>query len=141
MLFRSPARCPSCGTKLVREKGESAIRCMNAQCPAQFAEKLKHFVSKQGMDIDGLGVKTVEVLIEKGLLQSPADIYRLNEKKLSGLDRFGKKSVTRLLAAIEASKKRTLEKFINALGIPMTGPTTAEKLAKKAGSMKKLMSY
>ena len=104
--FVMPAICPSCGEKVVREAGEAAYRCVNAECPAQLARSLEHFVSRDAMDIDGCGEAQIAQLIEQGLVHSAADLYALTEEQLIRLDRMGKKSAENLLSGIGASKTR-----------------------------------
>lgn len=128
-----PTHCPECGTPVVRDQGFVAIRCPNRACPAQVAAKLRHFASRLAMDIEGLGDKQIERLLELGLLHDLPSIYRLHENReqLEALDRMGKQSVAKLLAAIEASKTRPLNRFIFALGIRFVGDRTAGDLARE----------
>lgn len=137
--FRMPERCPACGSKVVREEGEAAYRCIGLRCPAKLRESIRHFASKHALDIDGLGEKLVAQLTESGLVKDVADLYDLGRpekrKILVGLERMGEKSAQNLLDAIEASKDTTLPRFINALGIPQVGEHTAEVLADSFGSL------
>lgn len=126
-----PTHCPSCGEPLEREEAEAAWRCVNLGCPAQVQFRLQHFVSKDAMDIGGLGKANVERFIEEGWLQTPVDIYRLPFDKIAELEGFGEKSVEKLKAAIEESKSRPLHKLMFALGIRYVGETTARLLAEK----------
>ena len=126
-----PTECPSCQAELIRPEGEAVWRCENVECPAQAEERIIHFVSKGAMDIDGLGDKLIDQLVEKELVASIADIYRLRANDLALLDRMAEKSALKLINAIEASKDTSLSRFIFALGIREVGETTAALLAKK----------
>lgn len=128
--FVMPERCPACGTPAVRLEGEIALRCPNrSSCPAQLKEGLRHFASRNGMDIRGLGDKIVDQLVEKGLLRSLADLYTLDEETLASLDRMGEKSARNLINALEQSKDRPFFRLLSALGIRFTGSRSAEILA------------
>lgn len=134
--WHMPAVCPSCETKVVRKKGEVAVRCPNVTgCPAQGLRRFFFFASKPAMDIENLGPKVVMKLAQKGLLKTLPDIYRLSQKDFEGIEGFQEKSITNLLKAIEASKSQTLARFILGLGIPFVGTTTAELLAEHFGSI------
>lgn len=127
--FQMPSHCPSCGTGLVRLAGEAALRCPNkAGCPAQNIRGLIHFVARGAMDIDGLGETLVEKLADAGLLSTVADIYRLEKEQLVVLEGLGERSADLLLSAIEASKKRGLERLLFGLGIPLIGSKAAKQL-------------
>jgi DNA ligase (NAD+) len=134
-----PAHCPSCGTPVVREEGEAAYHCVNAQCPAQQLERIRHFVSKAAMDIDGLGEKLVAILLEQGHITDFPDIYKLTGEQLADMDRMGDKRAANLVAAIEASKQRPLPAVLSALGILHVGGETADLLARRFGSVSALM--
>jgi DNA ligase (NAD+) len=139
--FSMPFVCPECGAPVVRLEGESAARCSNGlSCPAQRKQALIHFVSRRAMDIDGLGEKLVEQLLEHGLIQTPADLYRLQREQLAGLERMAEKSADNLLRAVEASRGRDLARFIFALGIRNVGEQTAKDLARHFGSLASLMA-
>ena len=127
--FVFPTHCPVCGEAAVRLDEEVAWRCVNATCPAQVRERLSHFASRKAMDIGGLGERQIEELVDRGLLHSPADIYRLRAADLLGLPRRQKKSVDNLLRSIEASKTRPLRHLIFALGIRHVGEFVAGILA------------
>jgi len=129
--FVFPDRCPSCETALVAKSGEAAIRCPNAHCPAQRQRRLEHFVSDQAVNINGFGSATIDALLKAGLVQSPADFYRLRREELLGIDGIGEKTANRLLAEVERSKHAELWRFIHGLSIPQVGATTAKELAKK----------
>jgi len=137
--YAMPAHCPSCGTPIVREEGEAAYHCVNARCPAQQLERIRHFVSKTAMDIDGLGEKLVATLLENGHISDFPDIYALTEEQLAEMDRMGEKSAANLVAAIEASKQRTLPAVLSGLGILHVGGETAHLLARRFGSVSALM--
>lgn len=137
-----PDACPACATPLIREEGFVAVRCPNRSgCPAQIQTRLEHFVSRLAMDIDGLGGKQISRFLEEGLLSDIPSIYRLHEHQeaLLALERVGEKSVENLLAAIETSKTRPLDRLIFALGIRFVGSRTARDLANAFGSMEAIM--
>jgi DNA ligase (NAD+) len=136
--FVMPTRCPVCGTRVLRKTGEVVLRCPNPNCPAQIKEILKHFVSKGGMNVDGMGEKTVSQLIGKGLVKEAADLYDLHFEDLIQLDKIAEKSAKNLLAAIEQSKTTTLPRFIYALGIRHVGEHVAERLSQGIGSLEGL---
>ncbi len=129
--FHMPKFCPSCGAEVIKEKGEVILRCTNTQCPAQLLRHLIHFVSRDAMDIEGLGKAVLEQLIENKLISSPADIYELQEEKLLNLERMGKKSAENLLEAINNSKSRDFYRLIFALGIRHIGKGSAKLLTNK----------
>ena len=135
-------KCPVCGSAIVREEGEAAWRCTGGLfCPAQRKEALLHFASRRALDIEGLGDKLVEQLVDGGIVQTPADLYdkhKLNLQVLANLERMGEKSAANLLDAIACSKQPTLARFIYALGIRNVGETTAKDLARHFGSLDKL---
>ncbi|OYY95743.1 MAG: DNA ligase (NAD(+)) LigA [Hydrogenophilales bacterium 28-61-23] len=134
--FSMPVTCPECGAPVVRLDGEAAARCSNGlSCPAQRKQALIHFASRRAMDIEGLGDKLVDQLVDKGLLQTPADLYRLEQAQLAGLERMADRSAENLLQAIEASRGRELARFIFALGIRNVGEQTAKDLARHFGNL------
>lgn len=136
--FEMPKVCPVCGAQAVREEGEAATRCIGIECPAQLLRSIVHFVSKEAMDIDGLGYKIVEQLIEKGLIKNIADIYTLSLEDVASLKKNGKKFAGNLIDSIEKSKKQDLFHVINALGIRQVGIKAAKVLAKKYKTMEEL---
>lgn len=136
--WRMPDRCPACGGPLEREPGEVARRCLNALCPAQLRERLRHFASRSAMDIEGLGDAVIEQLVDKGYVRSPADLYRLTKDQLLTLEGFADKSAENLLAAIAARRVVPLHRFINALGIRHVGEHTAHVLAQHFGTLERL---
>lgn len=136
--FHMPTHCPECESELVRLEGEVALRCINPKCPAQIREGLIHFVSRDAMNIDGLGEKVISQLFAEKLISDVADIYKLTREQLLGLERMGEKSVSNLLRAIEASKSNSLEKLLFGLGIRHVGAKAAKTLAISFGTMEKL---
>ena len=139
--FIMPDHCPVCGARAVRLPGEAATRCTGGLfCPAQRKQALLHFVSRRAMDIEGLGDKLVEQLVDHAIVKTPADIYKLDMTLLSGLDRMAKKSADNVVKAIEKSKDTTLARFIYALGIRNVGETTAKELAYYFGNLEQLMT-
>lgn len=131
-----PLHCPVCGSDVERVEGEAVARCTGGLiCGAQRKESLKHFVSRRAMDVDGMGDKIIEQLVEKEYVKTPADLYRLNDTILAGLDRMGKKSATNLVNALDKSKETTLARFLYALGIREVGEATAANLAAHFGSL------
>lgn len=138
--FEMPTHCPDCGSELVRLEGEVALRCINPQCPAQIRESLIHFVSRNAMNIEGLGEKVIGQLFIHDLIHDAADIYSLTREQLIELERMGEKSVSNLLAAIEQSKGNSLEKLLFGLGIRHVGEKAAKTLAEHFETMDKLAS-
>lgn len=136
--FDMPTHCPACASELVRLDDEVALRCVNPQCPAQIREGLIHFVSRQAMNIDGLGEKVIAQLFEHGLVRSVADLYTLTKDELVALERMGEKSATNLLRAIEASKQNSLERLLFGLGIRHVGAKAAKTLAEHFETMERL---
>ena len=135
-----PKSCPVCGSHVAREEGEAVARCTGGLiCSAQRIEALKHFVSRKAMDIDGLGAKLIEQLVEGGRVRTPADLFTLQKEELVELERMGEKSAENLLAAIEAAKKTSLPRFLFALGIREVGEATAVSLAQSLGRFKNLL--
>lgn len=128
-VWEMPSHCPVCGTEAVREEGEVVWRCPNPWCPAQRIGGLLHFVSRGGMDIEGLGYKVMLQLVERGLVERPADIYRLSVETLEGLERFARRSAEKLHAEIDRSRRRPLARILNSLGIRHVGEQTAVDLA------------
>ncbi len=133
--FRMPATCPVCGSKVVRLEGEVAHRCIDLACPAQIRENIKHFVSRGGMDIEGLGDKIVSQLLDAGLIRDPADLYGITKEQLLDLERFAERSADNLIQAITRSKHPPLERLLFALGIRHVGEYVAKILSRKFGSV------
>ena len=127
--FEMIQECPRCGSELIREAGEADYYCLNIDCPARIVESLCHFVSRDAMNIDGLGVKVVEQLYDNQLIENVADIYKLQKEQLLPLERMGEKKVTNLLTAIENSKQNSLERLLFGLGVRHVGSKTAKVLA------------
>ncbi len=138
--YRFPATCPVCGAPVSRDEDGVAIRCTGAECPAQLARNLAHFVSREAMDIDGLGSAIIEQLIGADMLRVPSDLYFLDREKLEKLDRMGKQSTDNLLKAIEASKDNDLSRLLNAFGIRQVGTKAAKVLARTFGTLDALMT-
>ncbi|MGE6755889.1 NAD-dependent DNA ligase LigA [Rossellomorea sp. NPDC071047] len=137
--FHMPTHCPECESELVRLEGEVALRCINPKCPAQIREGLIHFVSRNAMNIDGLGEKVISQLFREKLIEDVADLYRLERDQLLQLERMGEKSADNLLDAIQTSKANSLEKLLFGLGIRHVGAKAAKTLAQEFGSMDKLL--
>ncbi len=138
--FRIPRECPVCHSKIHKVEGEVAYRCLNTACPAKRRESLIHFASRHALNIDGLGEKIVDQLVEKGLAKDVADLYSLKLEQLAELERFAEKSAQNLLDEIEGSKKASLPRLIYALGIPFVGERTAQLLANRFSSVGELAS-
>ena len=136
--FQFPVNCPECETLLVKDEGGVYIRCPNLECPAQLKERLRYFASRSAMDIEGLGDKLVDQLVNANLVHNFADLYSLTDEQLLELERMGKKSAANLLEAIEASKSQGLARVLNALSIRHVGARVAAILAKEFGSMERL---
>jgi DNA ligase (NAD+) len=136
--FPLPKECPACGSTIVREEGEVAVRCVSLYCPAQVQEKIIHFASRGGMDIEGLGEKNVELLYSRNLIGRFEDIYKLTKADLLQLPRFAERSAQNLIDAIERSKRTTLAKFLFAIGILHVGEYVAKLLAKNFQSLEDL---
>ncbi|HEY6451482.1 MAG TPA: NAD-dependent DNA ligase LigA [Steroidobacteraceae bacterium] len=133
---RLPARCPVCGSRVVRIEGEAAARCSGAfNCAAQRKESLRHFASRRALDIEGLGDKLIEQMVDQGIMRTPSDIYALRGETLLGLERMGEKSASNLLSAIDRSKRTSLRRLLHGLGIPGVGESTAAALADHFGSL------
>jgi len=140
-LFHMPKQCPVCGSDVERPEGEAVARCTaGLYCPAQRKQALLHFASRRAMNIEGLGEKLVDQLVDGGRVHTPADLYRLDVETLAGLERMGRKSAQNLADAIEGSKSPTLERFIYALGIRNVGESTARDLARHFGDIHALIA-
>ena len=138
--FTMPAKCPECGSAVERLEEEAVARCTGGLiCPAQRKQALLHFASRRAMDIEGLGYKLVDQLVDGGLVRTPADLYKLGVSSLAGLERMAEKSADNLHKAIEKSKKTTLPRFIYALGIRNVGEVTAKDLARHFGTLDALL--
>ena len=139
VVFEMPKVCPVCGAEVVREEGEAVNRCIGIECPAKMLRNIVHFVSREAMNIDGLGESIIEQLIEKGFINNIADIYYLKYEDISSLKKEGDKFTNNLLNAINESKKNDLDRVICSLGIRNVGSKLAKTLAKEFRSMDKLM--
>ena len=137
--YAFPDHCPACGGIAFRPEGEAYWRCMNAACPAQLKERLKHFGSRRAMDIEHLGDAVVDQLVDRGLVKDFSDLYRLTAAQLAELERFAEKSAANLATAIDGSRSRGLSRLLNALGIRLVGERVARLLAMRYGSMARLM--
>lgn len=136
-----PERCPVCESAVVRAEGEAVARCSGGLfCGAQIKQAIKHFASRKAMDIDGLGDKLVDLLVDRGVIFSVADLYDLKAEQLEGLERLAEKSAANLVAAIDASKETSLAKFFYALGIREVGETTGQTLANNFGSLEAVIA-
>ncbi|WNB91807.1 NAD-dependent DNA ligase LigA [Bacillus sp. NEB1478] len=138
--FHMPTECPECESKLERLEGEVALRCLNPQCPAQIREGFIHFVSRNAMNIDGLGEKVVAQLFKEKLIDNVADLYKLDRDKLLELERMGEKSADNLLAAIEKSKENSLERLLFGLGIRHVGAKAAKTIAQRFETIEAIMT-
>jgi len=138
--YHLPGNCPVCGAKVEKDLDGAFLRCTGAECPAQLSRNIAHFVSRDAMDVEGLGSSIVEALIEKGLIKSPADIYYLQLEDISSLWKSGKTAAKKLLAAIEASKQQDVSRLIYALGIRQVGAKTGKVLASTFGNLDALMN-
>jgi DNA ligase (NAD+) len=138
--FRMPKTCPECGSKIHHVEGEVAVRCVNAACPAKRRESLLHFAGRHAMNIDGLGDKIVDQLVEKNLVKDVTDLYSLKLETVAELERMAEKSAQNLLDEIEASKKNSLSRLIYSLGIQFVGERTGQLLAEQFSSLEELAS-
>ncbi|HEX6800832.1 MAG TPA: NAD-dependent DNA ligase LigA [Candidatus Binatia bacterium] len=137
-IFVMPERCPVCGSAIYREEGEAAYRCVGISCPAKLKESLKFFGSRGAMDIEGLGEKLIDQLVERGLVRDVADLYSLTKEQLAELERMADKSAQNLLDALERSKNSTLPRCLTALGIRHVGEATAKLLAEHFGGLERI---
>jgi DNA ligase (NAD+) len=139
-IFHMPSHCPVCHSLVQRLEGEAAVKCINAACPAQRKERIRHFTSKKGFDIEGLGKKLVEQLVDEGLLTSFADLFTLKKEQLIPLERMADKSAHNLITAIDKSRQIPLHRFIFALGIDHTGEHAARLMAQNFLTLDDLMA-
>jgi DNA ligase (NAD+) len=138
--FAMPGACPVCGSSVMREEGEKDLRCTGGLfCPAQRKQALLHFAGRRALDIEGLGEKLVDQLVDEGLVKTPADLFKLGLGSIAGLERMAEKSAANILAALERARSTTLERFIYALGIRHVGESTARDLARHFGSLDAVM--
>ncbi len=138
--FRFPRRCPVCGSEAVQPEGEAVTRCLNLACPAQIKERIFHWGSRDAMDIDGLGEKLIDQLVETGLVHDPADLYSLEHDRLAALERMAEKSAENLIAALTRTRTAPLDRFLTALGIRHVGTHVARVLAREFGDLDTLMA-
>jgi len=136
--FRMPAKCPICGSEVLRIPGEVAVKCASIACPAQLKNRISHFAARGAMDIEGLGESLVEQLVDNGLVADCGDIYSLRKEQLTNLERMGGKSSQNLLEAIESSKSQPLSRLFFAIGIPYVGARAAGLLARQYSSIDQL---
>ena len=140
-VFHMPRKCPVCGSEAIREEDAAVTRCTGSLfCPAQRKQAIRHFASRRAMDIEGLGEKLVDQLVDNGLINNPADLYLLTTEQLEGLERMGAKSAHNLVAALETSKATTLSRFLYGLGIPEVGEATAQGLAEYFAALEAIMA-
>ena len=137
--FEMPKICPSCGSPVSRAEGDAAVRCTNTACPAQLMRNLIHFVSRNAMDIDGLGPAVLEMLVSNNLVNSPVDLYKLKSEYISRLDRMGEQSASNILNAVEKSKQNDLSRLVTGLGIRLVGQKAAKLLCDKFNTIDELM--
>ena len=138
--FEMPENCPACDSDLIRIEGEVALRCVNPKCPAQMKEAIIHFVSRNAMNIEGIGERVVEQLFQANLVHDISDLYTLTREQLIELERMGEKSVSNLLEAVQVSKENSLEKMLFGLGIRHVGEKAAYILAEEFGTLSALMN-
>ncbi|MGH9932578.1 MAG: NAD-dependent DNA ligase LigA, partial [Pyrinomonadaceae bacterium] len=138
---RLPQKCPVCRSTVEREEGEAVARCTGALiCPAQLKESLRHFASRRALDIEGLGSKLIEQLVDSGMVRNPGDLFKLNAEQLAVLERMGERSSANLVESFARSKQTTFARFLHALGIRDVGETTAEALARHFSTLESLRS-
>lgn len=138
--FVYPERCPSCNEKVVREEGESDIRCINPECPAQLLRNLIHYCSRDAMDIEGLGPSIIETFVNEGMIKTVTDIYRLDKEKIASLDGFQQTSANNIIESVENSKNNDLSKLIFAFGIRHIGAKAAKLLSDEFKNIDNLMN-
>jgi len=136
--YTLPDACPVCGGEAVRLQGQAAKRCVNSSCPARLKETIRHFASRNAMDIEGLGTKLVEQLVDRGLVTNPADLYGLDKSALAALERMADKSASNIVDAMERSKVVPVDRFLYSLGIPLVGEHVARVLMEAFGDMENL---
>lgn len=140
VVFNMPEKCPVCGEPTVRLEGEAAVKCINISCPAQIRRGIIHFVSREAMNIDGLGESIITLLLNEKLIENIADLYYLKKNQIAGLERMGDKSATNLINAINKSKENDLWRLINGLGIKLIGTKAAKVLASEFKDLDKLIN-
>ncbi len=140
VAFVMPKTCPSCGSAVIREEGEAAHKCQNMDCPAQLLRNIIHFVSKDAMDISGLGEAIIETFVNEGLIKGAADLYYIDYYKVANIEGFGEKSANNLMDALEKSKSNDLYRLLFALGIPHVGQVAAKKICNVFDTMDKIIN-
>ncbi len=138
--YKIPDQCPVCNSEAIRVEGQAAKRCVNSLCPARLKETIRHFASRGAMDIDGLGEKIVDQLVDNGLVDDPADLYELSREQIADLDRMGSKSAANLIEAIENSRSPRMDRFLFSLGVPLVGEHVARLLLQEFNDIDELMS-
>jgi DNA ligase (NAD+) len=141
IAFTMPDACPECGTNVVRVADEAVTRCPNEQCPAQVKASIFYFTRRFAMDIDHLGIQLIEQLVGRGLVRDVADLYGLTVERVRELDRMAEKSAKNVVASIQASKERTLDRLLCGLGIPQIGQVAARQLAEEAHTLQRLVAW
>ncbi len=136
--YAIPDRCPVCDSAAVRLEGQAAKRCVNVSCPARLKETVRHFASRNAMDVEGLGVKLVEQLVDRGLVSNPADLYSLDKDALASLERMAEKSASNILDALDRSRTVAADRFLFSLGIPLVGEHVARLLVEAFGDIHSL---
>jgi DNA ligase (NAD+) len=136
--YSIPDACPVCNSRAVRLEGQAAKRCVNVSCPARLKETIRHFASRTAMDIEGLGAKLVEQLVDRGLVQNPADLYFLDKEALISLERMAEKSASNILDAVDRSRSVFVDRFLYSMGIPLVGEHVARLLMTQFGDLESL---
>ena len=136
--YSIPDTCPVCNSRAVRLEGQAAKRCVNVSCPARLKETIRHFASRTAMDIEGLGAKLVEQLVDRGLVKNPADLYFLDKDSLISLERMAEKSASNILQAVDRSRSVSVDRFLYSMGIPLVGEHVARLLMTQFGDLESL---
>jgi DNA ligase (NAD+) len=136
--YSIPDTCPVCNSRAVRLEGQAAKRCVNVSCPARLKETIRHFASRTAMDIEGLGAKLVEQLVDRGLVENPADLYFLDKEALISLERMAEKSASNILEALDRSRTVSVDRFLYSMGIPLVGEHVARLLMTEFGYLESL---
>jgi DNA ligase (NAD+) len=136
--YSIPDTCPVCNSRAVRLEGQAAKRCVNVSCPARLKETIRHFASRSAMDIEGLGAKLVEQLVDRGLVKNPADLYFLDQEALISLERMAEKSASNILGAVDRSRSVSVDRFLYSMGIPLVGEHVARLLMSEFADLESL---